>query len=149
MKYRHDMLNHGVNIVTAEYEGVKGGLAVAWATQVAIDWVLICVGSQSATRELILNSKSFGLCTLRKDQIDVARAFGRRSGKDVDKFQGFPYHTAVTGSPLLNDCGICLDCQVEHVFDQKTGNKLFVGKIVHAERLAENHEPLMYHEEEY
>ena len=84
-----------------------------------------------------------------EDQIDVARAFGRRSGKDVDKFQGFPYHTAVTGSPLLNDCGICLDCQVEHDFDQKTGNNLFVGKIVHAERLTENREPLMYHEEEY
>jgi len=143
------MLNHGVNIVTAEYEDVKGGLAVAWATQVATNRVLVCVGSQSATRELILKSESFGLCTLRKDQIDVARAFGRRSGKDVDKFQGFPYHTAVTGSPLLNDCGICLDCQVEHVFDQETRNKLVVGRIVYAERLTENHEPLIYREEDY
>ena len=149
MKCRNDMLNHGVNIVTAECEGVRGGLAVAWATQVATDRVLICVGSQSATRELILKSGSFGLCTLRRDQIDVARAFGRRSGRDVEKFQGFPYHTAVTGSPLLDDCGICLDCQVEHVFDQKTGNRLFVGKVVYAERLTENYEPLIYREEEY
>ena len=54
MELRHDMLAHGVNIVCAAHDGHRGGLAVAWATQVSVDHVLICVGAQSATRELIL-----------------------------------------------------------------------------------------------
>ena len=37
MQLRHDMLTHGVYIVTAQHEGEYRGLAVAWATQVATD----------------------------------------------------------------------------------------------------------------
>lgn len=48
MKLRHDMLAHGVNVVCAEHEGKRGGLA--WAIQLATDTILICVGRQSATR---------------------------------------------------------------------------------------------------
>ena len=101
MELRHDMLAHGVNVVCAQHEGKLGGLAVAWATQVAQDRVLICVGKQSATRELILASKAFGLSVLARDQIQVARAFGTRSSREVDKFKDASYHTAATGSPLL------------------------------------------------
>ena len=56
MKLRHDMLTHGVYIVCAQFSGRRGGLAVAWAMQVATERILICVGKQSATRELIIGS---------------------------------------------------------------------------------------------
>jgi 3-hydroxy-9,10-secoandrosta-1,3,5(10)-triene-9,17-dione monooxygenase reductase component len=148
MKLRHDMLAHGVNIVCAQHEGRLGGLAVAWATQVATDRVLICVGKQSATRELILNSRAFGLSVLRRDQVAVGRAFGRRSSRQVDKFAGTGYHTAETGSPLLDDCAITLDCRVEAVHDHGDA-KLIVGRVMAAERLEEKYEPLVYREEDY
>ena len=148
MKLRHDMLAHGVNIVCAQHEGRQGGLAVAWATQVGTDGILICVGEQSATRELILGSRAFGLSVLAREQVDVARAFGRRSSRRVDKFQGVGYHTAETGSPLLDDCALTLDCRVEAVHDREDA-KLIVGRIVAAERLREDYEPLIYREEDY
>lgn len=87
MELRHDMLTHGVYVVCAQHERRRGGLAVAWATQVATDRLLICVGKQSATRELILASKAFGLSVLTRQQIDVARAFGTQSSRTVDKFE--------------------------------------------------------------
>jgi flavin reductase (DIM6/NTAB) family NADH-FMN oxidoreductase RutF len=148
MQLTHDMLTHGVNIVCAEHDGQRGGLAVAWATQIATDRVLICVGQQSATRELILASEAFGLSVLGANQVEVARAFGRRSSRNVDKFEGLDYHTSETGSPLLDDCAIALDCRVETVFERGS-QRLIVGRVVAAERRREACEPLIYREADY
>lgn len=148
MQLRHDMLTHGVYVVCAQHEGRKGGLAVAWATQVAKDRILICVGKQSATRELILASRAFGLSVLTKEQVHVARAFGTQSSRTVDKFEGIRYHTGATGSPLLEDCAATFDCRVEAVHDDET-EKLIVGRIVAHGRLREAYEPLIYREEDY
>jgi len=147
-KLRHDQLNHGVNIVTAAYKGKYRGLAVAWATQLAADRILICVGSQSSTREYIIASQAFGVCVLRKDQLELARLLGRKSSIEIDKFKGLAVHTAKTGSPLLDDCAHICDCRVDTVFED--GNhKLFVGKIVDAQTIFQNYEPLIYREEDY
>lgn len=148
MQMRHDMLTHGVNIVAAEHEGKKMGLSVAWATQVGTDRILVCVGKQSATRDLILESKAFGLSVLRADQLELSRRFGTKSSRDIDKFEGIAHHTAKTGSPLLDDCGAAFDCVVEAVYDQGEG-KLIIGRIVSAEFRSKRYEPLLYREEEY
>jgi flavin reductase (DIM6/NTAB) family NADH-FMN oxidoreductase RutF len=142
------MLAHGVNIVCAEHKGQRGGLAVAWATQVGTERVLICVGSQSATRDLILSSGAFGLSVLGRDQVELGRLFGRHSSREVDKFAGLAWHAAATGSPLLDDCLVCLDCRVEEVHDRGDA-KLIVGHIVSGERRREAGEPLIYKEEDY
>lgn len=148
MKLRHDMLTHGVNIVCAQHEGKKGGLAVAWATQIDTDYILICVGNQSATRELILSSNAFGLSVLKKNQVDVARLFGGRSSRKVNKFEKIGYHTAATGSPLLDDCAITLDCEVEDIYDHGS-EKLIIGRIVAAEFIKKEYQPLIYREKDY
>jgi len=142
------MLTHGVNVVCAAHEERRAGLAVAWATQVGVDHVLICVGAQSATRELILASEAFGLSVLARDQIEVARLFGRQSSRRVDKLADTAYHTAQTGSPLLDDCTVALDCRVVQVYDFGR-EKLIVGQVVAAERWREDSEPLIYHQEDY
>ena len=148
MKLRHDMLTHGVNIVCAEHQGQIGGLAVAWATQVSTDRIMICVGKQSSTRELILNSGAFGLSVLHQGQIDIARLFGRKSSRTTNKFEGVRYHTAETGCPLLDDCVATFDCKVEAIHDDD-GVKLIIGRIVHAEALKEGAERLTYREGDY
>ena len=148
MRLRHDMLTHGVNIVCAEHKGKRGGLAVAWATQTGTERLLICVGSQSATRDLILSSGAFGLSVLARDQVETGRLFGQHSSRDVDKFEGLPWHTAETGSPLLDDCLLALDCRVEEVHNRGSA-KLIVGRIVAAERRREGGDPLVYREEDY
>jgi len=148
MRLRHDMLTHGVYVVAAQHEGKIGGLAVAWATQVGTNRLLICVGQQSATRELVLASGAFGLSVLTREQLDIARRFGRGSSRKANKFEGIRYHTADTGSPLLDECAATFDCRVSAVYDHGT-QKLIVGEIVAAERLKEEYEPLIYHQEEY
>ncbi len=148
MDLRHDMLTHGVYIVCAQHGERRAGLAVAWATQLATDRLAICVGSQSATRALILDAQAFGFSALGADQVDIARRFGRQSSRTVDKLAGLGWHTAVTGSPLLDDCLLALDCRVEAVHDVGA-SKLIVGRIVAAERRREQGAPLIYREEDY
>jgi flavin reductase (DIM6/NTAB) family NADH-FMN oxidoreductase RutF len=149
MKLRHDMLTHGVNVVAARHEGRVGGLAVAWATQIATDRVVICVGKQSATRELILGSGAFGLSVLKRSQLEVSRTFGRTSSRKVDKFADLAHHAAETGSPLLDDCIAAFVCRVEDVYDQPGGSKLIVGRIVAAEIKDRQAQPLLYRQEDY
>ncbi len=148
MEPRNDMLTHGVYIVCAQHEGKRGGLAVAWATQVSTNRVLVCIGKQSATRGLILGSKAFGLSVLGQGQVDIARAFGKRSSRNVDKFEGVSFHEGETGSPLLDNCLINLDCQVESVYDEGV-EKLIIGSVVSAEYRGLKQEPLVYREEDY
>jgi len=148
MRLRHDMLAHGVNVVCAEHGEKRGGLAIAWATQVGTERVLICVGSQSRTRGIILESGAFGVSVLAADQIETARLFGRTSGKETDKFDGLAWHAGETGSPLLDDCITTLDCRVEEVHDRGEA-KLIIGRIVSAERRRETCVPLVYREEDY
>jgi len=148
MEHTHDMLTHGVNIVTAAHDGKRAGLAVAWATQVGTDHVLVCIGKQSHTRELILASRAFGLSVLAADQLDVSKRFGLQSSRKVDKFEGLGTHTLETGSPLLDDCALALDCRVAAVHEHGTA-RLIVGEIVAAERIRESCEPLLYRESDY
>jgi len=142
------MLTHGVYVVCAQHQGKRGGLAVAWAAQVGSNAILICVGQQSATRELMLASKSFGLSVLASDQLAVARRFGSGSSRRIDKFEGVAYHMAETGSPLLDDCAMAFDCEVREVFELGT-QRLIVGHILSAERFRDSYEPLIYREEDY
>jgi len=111
--------------------------------------VLVCIGSHSATRELILESKAFGLSVLRADQVEVSRAFGTQSSRDVDKFEGIAYHTAKTGSPLLDDCGAAFDCVVASVHEVDDWLKVIIGRIVSAEFRSESYEPLVYRSADY
>ena len=149
MDLKHDMLSHGVYIVTASHGGKRAGLALAWATQLAKDKVVVCVGAQSWTRNLILSSGAFGLSALARDQIDIARRFGGFSSKDTDKFAGLETFTDTTGSPLLRDCGLWLDCKVEQVLEPDPTHKLIVGTVVAVGRPRPKYERLIYVEEEY
>ena len=151
MKFRTDTLVHGVSIVTASHDGRKAGLAVAWATQVASDRVLICVGNQSYTRVLILESGWFGMSLLRVDQRDLAALFGRTSSLKIDKFTGLAVFFGEHGMPLLADCAGSLECEVVDVFTTgKDGSdRLIIGRIAACHNYQPDIERLVYRSEDY
>jgi flavin reductase (DIM6/NTAB) family NADH-FMN oxidoreductase RutF len=148
MKFSTDMLTHGVYVACAQLDGKLAGFTVAWATQAGKDRILLCVGRKKATQEMIQASKAFGLSVLGKEQSALALHFGRRSSSDFDKFAGVPYHTAETGSPLLDDCGKTFDCRLIGDF-ACDGGYILVGKVVGMETLREGFEPMIYTEEIY
>jgi flavin reductase (DIM6/NTAB) family NADH-FMN oxidoreductase RutF len=148
LELRHDILTHGVNVVCAHHNGRSSGLTVAWATQVAANRILICLGKQSATRDLVVASRAFGLSVLTAQQLNITHHFGTQTSCTVSKLEGVWYHTGETGSPLLDDCAVTLDCRVHKVFDLDSA-KLVVGEIVAAEQIVDEYEPLIYHQDDY
>jgi flavin reductase (DIM6/NTAB) family NADH-FMN oxidoreductase RutF len=66
----------------------------------------------------------------------------------VDKLQSVAYHIGETGSPLLDDCIAAFDCSVEKVYEDN-GYRLIIGRIVHADFVREESEPLIYRGKDY
>ncbi len=148
MNCRDDMLTHGVYIVTAAYDGTPRGMTAAWACQVGIDGIMVFIGDQSSTREYILRSRGFGMSVLAEGQTALAKRFGTASSLNMDKFEGVRFHFGETGSPLLDDCPLTLDCKVDDVFNYGEG-KLIIGKIISVEDQVDDYSPLLYRSEDY
>jgi len=83
------------------------------------------------------------VCGYPPEDLVYKKAFLEDNRKTVDKLAGFAFHTAETGSPLLDDCASAFDCKVIAVYDLDR-EKLLVGQIVHAERIRDEYEPLVY-----
>jgi len=150
MQLSRDMLTHGVYVVAARHRRKRGAMTLSWATQAGRDRIIICVGPQSDTRQLILDSRAFGLSVLRSDQLELAKRFSKGCSAKQDKMSGVPFEIRDTGSPLLRDSAAAFDCLVESVYGQeRRGFKLIVGRIVLAQLPAAPYEPLLYREEDY
>jgi flavin reductase (DIM6/NTAB) family NADH-FMN oxidoreductase RutF len=104
-------------LVTAQSGSRRGALIATFVNQASLTpdlpRVVIGLAQQHHTWELIEQSGAFGLHLLGQENVNWVQHFGLRSGRDVDKLGGFPMHTAITGSPLLDEAIGWLDCQVE------------------------------------
>jgi flavin reductase (DIM6/NTAB) family NADH-FMN oxidoreductase RutF len=126
-------LDREVWLVTARADPRRGGLiatAVCQASSVPeLPRVLVALGNQHHTRELVEASGAFALHLLAEENLDLVWQFGLSSGRDGDKFGALATKTAVTGSPLLEGTIGWLDCRVEA--RQDVGDRtLYVAEIV-------------------
>lgn len=118
----------GVTVITAMNGDEPVGMAVNSFTSVSLDppLVLFCAGNDSATWPLIEATGAYAVNVLAEDQEQVSRAF---ASKDVDRFQGIGFRTAVTGSPVIDDVLAYLDCRIDSVHDAGD-HVIVVGRVV-------------------
>src|SRR5262245_56568053 len=131
-------LDREIWLVTACAGARRGGLAATSVSQASIvpelPRVLVGLAKQHRTWELVEASGAFGLSLLSEEHLHLVWRFGLRSGRDFDKLEDLPIHTATTGSPLLMDCLGWLDCRVEDRLD--TGDRtIYLAEVVQAEVL--------------
>jgi len=148
MKLRYDMLVQGVYIVAARHRGKVAGMAASWATQADVNRVAVCMGSQSATRKLVLASRAFGFHVLGRGQKALGRKFGSTSSSKVDKFRGMKVGKAKTGAPIFKDCRTWFDCRLEKAISAGD-HKIIIGRIVAAGHGKRRAAPLVYRQEDY
>jgi flavin reductase (DIM6/NTAB) family NADH-FMN oxidoreductase RutF len=137
-----DLMVRGVHIVTTSYEDKCYGLAAAWAMRISGSPYLImtAVWHQSYTHSFIGKAQRFAVNILEEGQADIARHFGRQTGREVDKFkrQDIYWETRTTGAPILLDALAYLDCRLVDAYDPPNGDHtLFIGEIVDADQLRE------------
>jgi flavin reductase (DIM6/NTAB) family NADH-FMN oxidoreductase RutF len=130
--------DYELNIVTSTDGSTINGLIVAWITQVSIEPPLmaVCLGLKKYTRELVDRSGVMAINILAQDQADMVAAFGYRSGREIDKFEGVRYRPGVTGSPILENASAYLDCRVTESLEAGD-HRLYVAEVIDCDLLSE------------
>jgi len=103
----------------------------------------VCLGKGALTAQYIKESGVFGVSVLGKNNQDLVKHFGYKSGRDVNKFKDMNYVTGdKTGCPGLLETLCFIECEVEQVIDLGT-HYLFIGKIVDGDGFSKE-EPMTY-----
>lgn len=122
-----------VAVVGVRQGDVLGGLTAAWVTRVSMDppLLLVSVGHQRRTRELLEGATHFTVSVLAADQVPEARLFGLKSRREVDKWAAVEHVLLGDGIPALRRCTARFLCEIREVF--RTGDHdCFVGTVVEA-----------------
>ncbi len=126
-----------VAVIGAASDGVLGGLTAAWVTRVSSDppLVLVAVGHDRFTWELLADAHQFTISVLAEGQVAEARLFGLNSRREVDKWAETAHVLLGHGVPALLHCTSRILCEMENRFT--TGDHdCFVGKVVAGEVVA-------------
>ncbi|MFA5110656.1 MAG: flavin reductase family protein [Desulfobaccales bacterium] len=138
-------LVHGVYVVTTRLDDKVNGMTASWASQVSLHPLMVMVSIAPArySHSLIKESGVFAINVLTSDHVDLAKRFGYKSGRSVDKFAGLNWTTALTGAPILPQAYAYLDLKLVHSFTAGD-HTLFVGEAVAAKILHPNSQPLIF-----
>ena len=121
----------GVTIATTSSKGAVAGLTVNAFCSVSLDppLVLICVDLTSTTLPVIRESGVFAVNMLTDEQEGLSQCFASPTPERYEYFCNASYHTAVTGSPILDGVLAFVDTQV--VAEYPAGDHvIFLGQIV-------------------
>jgi flavin reductase (DIM6/NTAB) family NADH-FMN oxidoreductase RutF len=140
----------GVSVVTTAVGDRLKGITVSAFAEVSLDppLVLICIANESETRALLETSKVFAVNILSDDQEFLSERFAARAPLVNDRFEGVPYHTAVTGAPILNESIAWYDCRVESIVEGGD-HMIFIGRVEAIGFGDEARRPLVYYANQY
>lgn len=138
-------LVHGVYVVTTRLGDRVNGMTAAWVSQVSLHplLVMVSIASPRYSHNLIKESGIFAINVLSSEQVDLAKRFGYKSGRQIDKFTGLDWITAVTGAPILPQAHAYLDLRLAHTYPAGD-HTLFVGEVVAGKILHPQTRPLIF-----
>lgn len=122
----------GVNIVTTDGEGGMAGLTVSSMCSVCAEppVVLVCVASNNEFCSCVKINGSLVVNLLTIEQTEAAKVFaGLNENPDENRFETGSWQTLVTGSPVLQDSLVSLDCQVSATHSYGT-HTIYICRVV-------------------
>jgi flavin reductase (DIM6/NTAB) family NADH-FMN oxidoreductase RutF len=133
----------GVTVVTSRRGDDVRGMTATAVCSVSLDppLVLVCIDRSAIMHDFVAQSGVFALNILAREQEHISRACASRQVEESRRLEGIPYHTEVTGSPILDEAIGYLDCRVEHAYEGGD-HTIFVGRV-EAAGVREG-EPLLY-----
>lgn len=118
-------------VAARDAEGPAGLLALS-ATHVSASppTMLVAIGNSTSALKTVRNSGAFAISYLPEGAGEIADIFGGRRGlSGAERFGNAQWTTLATGSPVLADAVLALDCEVAQIFEHET-TQLVVGRIV-------------------
>jgi flavin reductase (DIM6/NTAB) family NADH-FMN oxidoreductase RutF len=104
----------GVTVVTTQSEkfGVQGMTVTAFSSvSVNPPQILVCINDSADTGAGIEESRCFAVNVLNSEQQDVSNQFAGGSSQK-ERFENTAWEPGITGSPILTDSIVSLDCRI-------------------------------------
>ena len=144
------LIPSGVFAVTLRSGNRINTYAAGWVVRVSEEPVMIQVAiwDQNYSHELAQDCDHFVVQLLAEGQQEIARHFGRNSGREMDKLAGYSTHPGLSGIPILEDCLAYLECKV--IFHKQFGDHMIlVGKVINSRVNELEKNPLIYDHSDY
>ncbi len=133
----------GVCIVTAPGPDGPAGMTCSSVVSVSLEppLVLFCPAKSSSTWPVMRPADHFAVNVLGGDAVAVARRFAMGE----DHFAGMSWRAGQTGSPLLGDAIVWIECRTRARHDGGD-HEIVIGEVVSVE--AHPGQPLVFHDGE-
>ena len=122
----------GLYLVGSRAGEQRNLMTLNWATQVCFEPKLLGIGVEkpALTHQLIATGGSFTLCTIARDDRAIVRKFTKPVEVDIAAHtaNGFAFHDAPSGAPVLDQAVAWFDCRVRQAIDLGE-HTFFVGEI--------------------
>lgn len=135
---------NGVSIVTTDGAHGKAGLTVSSMCSVCADPALIlaCVHAENEFCNAANANNAFAINILSTSDMEVSKVFaGIGDNPDADRFLTGDWSTASTGSPILQNALVSLDCVLEDAHVHGT-HCIYIGRVVNVQHI--DSDPLVY-----
>ena len=136
----------GVAVVALAEEDEIHAMTVGSFTSLSLDppLVLFCVANSSSTWPRIEAAGTFAINILGEGHEDLSNLFAK---KGADRFSATPWHTGVSGAPVLDEAIAYLDCRFEAEYPGGD-HKIVVGRVLDLD-LREGARPLLFFRGKY
>jgi flavin reductase (DIM6/NTAB) family NADH-FMN oxidoreductase RutF len=140
-------LTLGVYVVGVAHDERRGAFTAAWIMQASFKPLLIAlsVNPQNASYPLLHDGGGFAVSVLGRGQLDLARHFGTRSGRDLDKLAGIGWRPGRSGAPILEEALAYLDCELTKRL-RAGDHELVVGRVIDGRIFTPDAAPMTYAE---
>jgi flavin reductase (DIM6/NTAB) family NADH-FMN oxidoreductase RutF len=140
-------LTLGVYVVGVAGDGRADAFTAAWVMQASFDPLLLAlsINREHASYPLLHAGGGFVVNLLKREQLDLARAFGTLSGRDRDKLAPVRWRPGRGGAPILEEALGYFDCRLEGSMPAGD-HDLVLGRVLEARLLDPNAVPLTYAE---
>ncbi len=125
----------GLYVIGSRAGERRNGMTANWAAQVSSDPKLVAVSVEkpALTHELIVEGRVFSVNVLDREDRAIVRKFTKPVEVDgqASTLNGFPFHEATTGAPILDQAVAWVDCRLHSSVDLGS-HTLFLGEVVDA-----------------
>lgn len=138
----------GIAVVTTKSEkfGIQGMTVTAFSS-VSINppQILVCINQSADTGEGIKESKRFSVNILKTGQEEISNQFAGGSSQQ-QRFENTEWEAGISGTPLLSQSLMSLDCEVVDTIHSGT-HFIIIGGVQSA--VCRSGEPLLYYRSAY
>ena len=140
-------LSLGVYVVGVAQDERLDAFTAVWVMQASFDPLLLAlsVNPQNASYPLLRASGAFTISVLKQGQLELARRFGTRSGREEDKLAGVGWHPGRSGAPILDEALAYFECELTGSL-RAGDHELVLGRVIDGRVLAPDAVPMTYAE---